>query len=85
MVERMSCAYTVARQQHYRTAFHSEMLRWDQVSEAERDGIRHGIIAAIAAMREPTEEMISAGWDQDVEQTVYPGKTWQDMIDEALK
>ena len=42
--------------------------------------------AAIAAMREPTEAMVSAGYGVDYSPDPLPcDKVWQGMIDEALK
>lgn len=37
--------------------------------------------AAIAAMREPTQVMLDAGWDS----RSVPRYCWENMIDEALK
>lgn len=60
IVKRMARTYIVGRQTHYREAFKSEMLGWGDVSDKERDGICAGIRAAIAAMREPTADMLQA-------------------------
>jgi hypothetical protein len=45
----------------------------------EQDGWEHAARLAIAAMREPTDEMINAGMHKDGRHG------WQAMIDEALK
>jgi hypothetical protein len=39
--------------------------------------------AVIAAMREPTEAMVDEGWYYAYEENAL--KTWQSMIDEALR
>jgi hypothetical protein len=70
-----------------------EMLDWDRVHESVSEGYRHSTRAAIAAMREPTEGMVTAGKDA---YKVTRGKRsnlhgpaglagkWQAMIDAAL-
>lgn len=56
---------------------------WDRESETFRAACRAQARAAFAAMREPTDDMVDAGYNE----TMMRGARlhWQAMIDEALK
>lgn len=50
--------------------------------------LRHLAVAAIAAMRDPTDRMLNSGaakWDDDWCTETNALHMWQGMIDEALK
>lgn len=55
--------------------------KWDEVNKPYFTGFAR---AAIAAMREPTEEMMNAGWIEGMRPKA-PREAWQAMIDAALK
>lgn len=63
---------------------------WSDVSESVKDDWRFNARAAIQAMREPTDEMVSSG--QSAGQSVQPTyltaestiERWQAMVDTAL-
>lgn len=54
---------------------------WDAISEEQRERWRGAARAAITAMREPTNEMISGTWNMEG-RPVY--LIWQSMVDIAL-
>jgi hypothetical protein len=58
----------------------SEEADWDGVMPHRKDRYLRQARAAIAAMREPTEEMVDAGYLADESAT----GTWQAMIDTAI-
>ena len=60
------------------------MMDSDYSEDGAPVNIHFGILAkaAISAMREPTEEMIEAGWNASGDQ---PQTHWTAMINEALK
>lgn len=56
------------------------------LSHQARTTYREAARAAILAMREPTETMLSAGWrGMHGEEGVPPEHSWPMMIDDALK
>jgi hypothetical protein len=58
-------------------------IKWERATEANRRGYLMEALAAITAMREPTETMIEAA--TDYETSHGPRMTWELMIDAALK
>ena len=63
---------------------------WDELTDADissgdpgRDTRRKQARAAIAALREPTGEMIEAAWASSLAEDAKG--TWQDMIEVALR
>lgn len=68
-------------------------MDWDAQSDPMTSGngddntiaYLHSARAAISAMREPTEEMVSDGWLADDEGGMKPRDCWALMIDSALK
>lgn len=55
---------------------------WDHLSRVERDSYLAAARAAIAAMRDPTFEMLNIGIDHPSNDIKVQ---WQAMIDEALR
>ncbi len=74
----------VARALFYRFQFDPE-YEYEDAPEKERDLYRGCALTAIEAMREPTEEMATAGYSGSGEDSfgVALG-TWRAMIDAAL-
>jgi hypothetical protein len=73
----------------------SRLTKWEDCSEEYRNGTRRDARAAIEAMREPTDEMQSAGYlnaEHSIEAVgdlapapeSQPRLIWQAMIDAAL-
>lgn len=62
-------------------AIHDEWETRAHVSKTEGELDKALAIAALKAMREPTEAMFKAGWDRGMR---LPEFTWQAMIDAAI-
>lgn len=68
---------------------------WDDLAEPAKEPFRDQVRAAVEAMRQPTKEMIEAGWatavfyDQDIDEPIPPIEippqmAWVRMIDAVL-
>ena len=85
MVERVARAICVKNCEDPDEASYGFLGTGDPKSFAWRGYIPHAI-AALAALREPTEEMVRAAYDQTMNGIgSMPRAYWQAMIDEALK
>lgn len=58
---------------------------WDEADEEMRDAMREAVRPQIAAMREPTNDMIGAGAMETGVESYTMMCGYQAMIDEALK
>lgn len=67
----------------YKSASGKVRWTWDTLGEEQSKAQwRKLAVAAIAAMREPTEAMVEAGRDSAQDENAR--NTWRDMIDEAI-
>jgi len=88
MIERVAEAIYLAHIKNYAGLAKQPEGKWEQLADWQKDYGRAQARAAIEAMREPTDAMIEAGW-QDGMAGFGEGEecepVWHAMIDEALK